>query len=106
MAEPPFHLDVTARITVVDSIVEASRWHGWNLITQTVQSDHVHVIVCADASPKVVLRVLKMRATTLLRARGLLGSRHRVWTRSGSVILLSTVGSVDRATAYVDAHPH
>ncbi|MGH2608820.1 MAG: transposase [Tepidiformaceae bacterium] len=110
MAHEPQSLDL-ARRTVVDATIrEACQFRGWLLTAINVRTNHVHVVVTADAvAPEEVMRVMKARATRRLREAGLLAKDERLWSEHGSTIYLWTEKQVGSAIWYVTEgqdHPH
>jgi len=100
MAEDPVRLTPVERRLVADSIAESCRIKGWDLHALAVQSNHVHVVLCAaGTSPDRTMAHLKAYATRSLRACGSGHDKH--WTRHGSTRWINTDASLAAAVAYV-----
>lgn len=64
-----------------------------------MRSDHVHVVVSADAEPSLLLQRLKTYASRALNRR--FGRKRRRWTAHGSTVYLWDPRKVSEAIDYV-----
>jgi REP element-mobilizing transposase RayT len=77
-------LDRARRGAVDASIRETCEFHGWYVWALNVRSNHVHLVLSADAAPARVVNTVKSRATLMLRQSGLVGAGESVWSRGAS----------------------
>lgn len=63
MEQPPYALDQVRRIVVRDAIVNVCRHRGWELHAVHVRSNHLHVVVAAQAAPEKVMNDFKAYAS-------------------------------------------
>jgi len=85
---------------VVDEVIRAQCDHrGWHVHALNVRSNHVHLVVRADAPPERVMGQCKAWASRRLREAG--HTPERVWTRHGSTRRLNSEASLKRAIDYV-----
>jgi len=99
MTNPECRLDNDDRATVLWAIRETSAFRGWGLLAAHVRTEHVHVVVHAEASPESVVRDLKSYASRRLNRSGRWLDRR--WTRGASTRWLKTRESVRAAVRYV-----
>lgn len=79
MDQPPFCMDRSRRETVLAALQERSSQRGWNLLAAHVRTNHVHIVIEAEARPERVMR----------------------WARHGSTRWLWKPVSVSAAIRYV-----
>ena len=101
MIEPAFQLSRhQGRRAVRDAIVELCAQKGWWLAALHVRTNHLHMVVDADAAPERVLQACKAYATRALK--GLYEvPRDKYWTRSGDVRRLDVGRALASAIHYV-----
>ena len=101
MKEDPYVLDARRRPLVLESVKELCSRRRWDLKAVHVRSNHVHLVVSAEASPERILRDVKVQASRTLVESGLdVGSRRR-WTLHGSTRYLWKPEHIGRAVHYV-----
>jgi REP element-mobilizing transposase RayT len=101
LAQPPYALDEPRRAVVLATIREVCRHHGWALLAAHVRSNHLHVVVTADAPPERVMNDLKAYSSRRLSEAGYESAQRRRWTRHGSTRYLWTEDHVQAAIRYV-----
>ncbi|MGE3074532.1 MAG: transposase [Dehalococcoidia bacterium] len=94
-------LDDSQREAVSAEVRSVCAFHGWQSLAVNVRTNHVHVVVAADAAPDRVLVALKARTTRLLRESGAIGAKVQPWSRGGSKRILWREGDVEAAVDYV-----
>jgi len=100
---PPAHLSAPRREVVASAIREVCDYRRWDLPALNVRTNHVHLVVQAQAvSPERVMSDLKAYATRRLREAGLAMGDERVWSRHGSTLYLWSGEQVERANYYVE----
>jgi REP element-mobilizing transposase RayT len=101
MRQGPYLLDATRRAIVLDSLHEVCNHKTWTLLAGHVRSNHIHVVIGANAPPERVMNTCKAYASRALNAAGLdSGDRNR-WSRHGSTRHLYTKDSITAAIHYV-----
>ena len=63
---------------------EVCRYRRWTLLAAHVRTEHVHVVVQAEATPERVLNDFKVYASRRLSEAGFENSERKRWTRHGS----------------------
>ena len=105
LKHPPVTLDATERRLVADAIVAVCQHRGWKLHACNVRTNHVHVVIAADAKPEKVMNDFKSYATRAVRedtrTERAATARERTWTRHGSTRYLNTEVSFQAALFYV-----
>ena len=101
MAGPPLLLSKPMRELATAAAVEVITTRDWKLFAFHARTNHVHVVLWADAAPEFVMRTLKAWITRRLREANLVGSEDRVWTRHGSTRYLWNRNEIESAVAYV-----
>jgi REP element-mobilizing transposase RayT len=86
---------------VLASLLERSKQRHWTVIAAHVRSNHVHVIIDADAVPERVMNDLKSYPSRHLNATGLDSPDRKRWARHGSTRWLPDRESVEAAIRYV-----
>ena len=89
------------RETVEDACREHCRFRGWHLLAVGARTNHVHVVVGANAAPQTVRDQLKANCTRRLRAQAVPLNVKRTWTRGGDCEVLDGDEDVDAAVLYV-----
>lgn len=101
MNQAAYVLDQPRRAVVLNTILEVSRHRDWKLWAVHVRSNHVHLIVTADATPEKVMIDFKAWCSRRLREAFLEPSERNRWTQHGSTRYLNTEASFHGAVAYV-----
>jgi REP element-mobilizing transposase RayT len=90
------------RETVEGACREHCEFRGWHLFAVSARTNHVHVVVAADVSPKKVRDQLKANCTRRLRNQAQPLVSERTWTRGGDCSLLDGDDEVEAAVNYVN----
>jgi REP element-mobilizing transposase RayT len=101
LRQMPFELDADQREITLEAMREVSRYKNWRLLAAQVRSNHVHIVVDADAAAELVMNAFKAYASRALNlARP--GERGRIrWARHGSTRHLWSGEGIDSALRYV-----
>jgi REP element-mobilizing transposase RayT len=87
-----------------NTVEHACRRHcehrGWHLFAVNARTNHVHVVVAADASPQKVRNQLKANCTGALRTQDKPLVAERTWTKGGDCELLDTEDDIEAAVMY------
>src|SRR5687767_3160994 len=59
MAEEPYLLDDGRRATVLETIRDVALHRGWRLWAVHVRTNHVHLVITAEAAPEKVMADMK-----------------------------------------------
>jgi REP element-mobilizing transposase RayT len=92
--------DERSRGVVEAAIREVIEYRNWGLYALAVRTNHVHIVVCAEVPPSILLHDFKSRATRLLREAGLASENERIWARHGSTRYLHTPDDIRHAIEY------
>lgn len=101
MNQPHYLLDEPRRRVVLNSIIERSSTRHWQLLAAHVRTNHVHVLVEAEARPERVMNDLKSFASRRLNELGFDTTDRRRWARYGSTRWLWKREDVLAALTYV-----
>ena len=101
MDQPPYGMDKSRRDTVLASLCERCTERHWNLLATHVRTNHVHIVVEAEARPERVMNDLKSFASRCLNRRGLDQPARKRWARHGSTRWLWKREDVSAAIRYV-----
>ena len=101
MDQPPYGMDRSRRETVLALLRERCTERRWNLLAAHVRSNHVHLVVEAEARPERVMNDLKSFASRCLNDRGLDEPARKRWARHGSTRWLWKRENVSAAIRYV-----
>lgn len=101
MAGETVLLEPHDRATVEDACKKHCESRGWHLFCVNARTNHVHVVVAADADPEKVRDQLKANCTRRLRTQNIPLVRQRTWSRGGDCSLLDSDEDVDAAVLYV-----
>ena len=101
LAETPLLLSAALRGVVEGAIRAHCAFRGWHLFAVNVRTNHVHVVVSANADIEKVAREFKAYGTRALREQGLIGDRKNVWTERASTRFLFTDDALSNACNYV-----
>jgi REP element-mobilizing transposase RayT len=102
LKHPPTVLSDVMRRVVDQTIVEVAKHRGWRIGALSVRTNHVHVVVEAEASPEKVMNDFKSWSTRRLREAGLAEPEQVNWTKHGSTKYLNTDAGVRAAIDYVE----
>ncbi len=95
------------RSTIEDACRRHCEHRGWHLFAVSARTNHVHVVVAADAKPQVVRDQLKANCTGSLRRQTVPLQADRTWTKGGDCEVLETDDDVHDAVIYVtEAQDH
>jgi len=94
-------LDLALRSCVMQGMEDVARHRGWTIHALEVLSNHVHVVVSADAKPELVMRDFKAWATRHLREQNLVPPGVPLWAHHGSTRYLRDEHAVIAACEYV-----
>ena len=101
MAQPPYWLDREGRAAVLAAVRGHCVQRGWSLLAAHVRTNHVHVIVDADARPEKVMNEFKSYASRALNRLDRDGPDRKRWARHGSTKWLWKDEDVQQALKYV-----
>lgn len=106
MTEEPVRLSPAQREIVETTIREHCALRGWTLHAVNPRSNHVHVVVTAEATPERVLTQLKSWCARRLSDHAGLAwqprnGRRRWWTEHGSTRYLNDESHLANAIRYV-----
>lgn len=97
--------DAARRRVVSETIRDVCEHRGWDLLAMNVRTNHVHVVVAAQALPERMMTALKSWTTRRMAEAGVLGPSGRPRSRHGSTRYLWTEQQLTDACRYVlDAH--
>lgn len=88
------------RRTVEDACREHCSFREWHLHAVNARTNHVHVVVSADAASAKVRDQLKANCTRRLRVQSKPLIREPTWTRGGDVEILDTEEDLEAAVLY------
>lgn len=100
LKNPPVKLSSIQRKKVLKAILEVCKFRGWFAHSAHVRSNHVHLVVSANAKPEKVMVDFKRYATRLLKSTGA-NKLRKYWTRHGSTRYIWTRRKLNDAIAYV-----
>ena len=86
---------------VLASIQKHCAHRGWKLLAAHVRSNHVHIVVEAEARPERIMNELKSYASRELNRLGRDGPDRKRWARHGSTRWLWKHEEVAHALQYV-----
>ncbi len=101
MNQPPYELDCRSRTIVLKTLQEVCKHRGWTLLAAHVRSNHVHVVVEAEARPEKVMNDFKAYASRTLSRLDVKQQERRRWARHGSTRWLWKDADVREAVRYV-----
>jgi len=101
MGQPAYSLDAPRRTVVLTAVRERCPRHKWDLLAAHVRSNHVHLVVEAEAAPERVMNDLKSYASRCLNQAGLDDVSRRRWARHGSTRWLWAREHISAAIRYV-----
>ena len=74
---------------------------NWFLHAVSARSNHIHVVVTADAEPKKVRDQFKANATRALQSCSEPVMNDKVWTRGGDIEIVDGEDGLERVLTYV-----
>jgi REP element-mobilizing transposase RayT len=101
MDQDPYVMDRSRREAVLTAMLERCTNRGWSMLAAHVRTNHVHVVVAADARPERIMNDLKSYASRCLNQLGLDEPHRKRWARHGSTRWLWKPQSVSAAIRYV-----
>jgi REP element-mobilizing transposase RayT len=101
MEQPYYVMDKRRRDTVLASILERCSIRGWTLWAAHVRTNHLHVVIEAEAQPERIMNDLKSYASRYLNQHGLDEPTRKRWARHGSTRWLWAPENVAAAIRYV-----
>ena len=96
----PVSLSATDRLTVETACRDHCRHRGWMLHAVNARTKHVHVVVTANAKPKLIRDQLKANCTVQLRRQELPFICDRTWAKGGDCSVLFDDKSLHNAVVY------
>ena len=97
----PYTLGQTERRIVDRTIREVCSNKAWSILALNVRTNHVHLLVKAEADPGAVMSATKAWSTRRLAEAHCVAQGRMVWTSGGSKRRLWNVRAVDNAWDYV-----
>lgn len=101
MDQPPYGMDKPRRDAALAAVLERCSNLGVTLLAVHVRTNHVHLIVEADARPERIMSDLKSYASRYLNRLGLDEPGRKRWARHGSTRWLWKLEDVSAAIRYV-----
>jgi REP element-mobilizing transposase RayT len=101
MDQTPYSMDETRRQAVLAAILDRCSNREWKLLAAHVRTNHVHVVIEAEAKPERVMNDLKSFASRRLNELGFDGAARTRWARHGSTRWLWKREDVLAALDYV-----
>ena len=101
MNQPPYGMDRSRRETVLAALLERCSQRHWRPLAAHVRTNHVHLVVEADARPARVMNDLKSYASRCLNRMRLEEPARKRWARHGSTRWLWKPANVSAAIRYV-----
>jgi REP element-mobilizing transposase RayT len=100
MDQPPYFLDHVRQEIVLRTIQEVAKYRGWVLLAAHVRTNHLHVVIRAEAPPERVMNDLKSYASRRLNEAAVDTPGRKRWTRHGSTLYLWTEEAVTYKISY------
>ena len=100
LKHPAVYFDAAKRDVIKTAFENTCQDSCWRIYALHVRTNHVHVVLQADQHANDVMRLLKTKATILLRKTGEIEQDRKVWSRHGSTKYLWTDQSIYRACEY------
>jgi REP element-mobilizing transposase RayT len=101
MNQPRYALDNESRTVVLQSLRDVCSYRGWNLLAAHVRTNHVHVVVEAEARPERIMNSFKSYASRGLNQLLRDTPDRKRWARHGSTRWLWKDQDVREAIRYV-----
>lgn len=103
MNQPPYVMDRTRRDLVLASLIARCHDRHWTLLAAHVRTNHVHIVVDAEADPERVMNDIKSYASRCHNQAHLDERSRKRWTRHGSTRWLGNPEHIAAAIRYVVA---
>ena len=103
MDQAPYGMDACRREAVLAALLERCAGRRWHLMAAHVRTNHVHVVVEAEARPERIMNDLKSYASRYLNQLRLDEPSRKRWARHGSTRWLWKPQNVSAAIRYVVA---
>jgi len=101
MRYEPVLLRAQDRPTVESACHEHCVIRGWELLAISARSNHVHLVVAANACPMVVRDQLKANCTRRLRLEADPLAVPQTWAKGGDIDIIDNEESIQKVVAYV-----
>src|SRR5688572_27398562 len=101
MDQPPYRMDESRREVVLSAIWERCQQQQWRLLAAHVRTNHIHLVVEAEARPERIMNDIKSYASRCLNRSGLDGVGRKRWARHGSTRWLWKPEHISAAIHYV-----
>ncbi len=101
MDQAPYHLDQVRRDAVLEAIHGVCAHRRWSLLAAHVRTNHVHVVVEAEAPPEQVMSAFKAYGSRRLNRMRLDEANRKRWARHGSTRWLWKPQHISAAIEYV-----
>ncbi len=101
MDQLPYSMDKSRRDVVLAALLERCTQRNWNLIAAHVRTNHVHIVVAAEAHPERLMNDFKSYVSRCLNQAGLDEPARKRWARHGSTRWLWKRDDVSAAIRYV-----
>ena len=88
------------RHTVEDACREHCQIRGWHILAVNARTNHIHIVLTADAKPQKVRDQLKANCTRRLRSQADPLIVERTWTRGGDCEILDSDEDIEAAVEY------
>ncbi|WP_339730278.1 transposase [uncultured Gimesia sp.] len=103
MKEQSVQLNENQRNKVEQVCHQHAQIRGWLIHAISVRSNHVHIVVTANAPPKKVRDQFKAYATRVLREGANPLINNKIWTRGGDIEFIDDVeDNLERVILYID----
>lgn len=103
MDQPPYAMDASRREAVLTAMLERCADRGWHVMAAHVRTNHVHIVVEAEARSERIMNDLKSYASRCLNQLRLDEPTRKRWARHGSTRWLWKPQNVSAAIRYVIA---
>ena len=100
LSEKPVLLNSVQRKKVEDVCRDHADRRGWGLHAVNARSNHVHIVVTADAAPNKVRDQFKANATRVLRQEPDPVTNEKVWARGGDCEIVDGEEELERVVIY------
>jgi REP element-mobilizing transposase RayT len=88
MLWPPMTFDADVRAAIEAAVAEVCAFRKWILHACHARTNHVHIVLTAEATTAKVLHDLKAMATRRVRELGLIPPGRPLWAEHGSTVYL------------------
>ena len=101
MTSPSVLLSEQDRQTVEAACHEHCTTRGWSILAVNARTNHVHLVVVANAGPKTVRDQLKANCTRRLRTQPVSLIADRTWAKGGDIEILDSEDEIQACITYV-----